>query len=236
VSTAAIGVNLKASPSFSEQHADKHEPKHTLTPKKKEIDSNLKSHRHCPKIRNNDFFMELKGCNKSKSTNNITLYHQNVHSLTNKIDELNIFMESNYTGPQLICFTEHHLKESEITKLSLEVYTLVSGFCRKEFLGGGVCILINKILKYQPIDLSHFCYELTLEICAVKLYFESLKLIIFCIYRAPTGNLEQFFALMEKILNYFLQPKVTFLICSDLNVNLLTKSNDALRLLTITTH
>jgi hypothetical protein len=78
VSKTAIGVNLKASP--SEQHGDKHEPKHTLTPRKKEIDSNLKSHRHCPKIRN-DFFMELKRCNKSKSTNNI-LYHQNVRSQT----------------------------------------------------------------------------------------------------------------------------------------------------------
>jgi hypothetical protein len=38
---------------------------------------------------------------------------------------------------------------------------------------------------------------------------------------------------MEKILNYFLQSKVTFLICGDLNINLLTKSNDALRLLTL---
>jgi hypothetical protein len=38
---------------------------------------------------------------------------------------------------------------------------------------------------------------------------------------------------MEKILNHFLQPKVTFLIWGDLNINLLTKSNDALRLLTL---
>jgi hypothetical protein len=40
---------------------------------------------------------------------------------------------------------------------------------------------------------------------------------------------------MEKILNYkyFLQPKATFLICGDLNMNLLTKSNDASKLLTL---
>ena len=177
--------------------------------------------------------MELKRCNKRKSTNSITLYHQNVRSLTNKLDELSIFTQRNHIGPQFICFTEHHLKEFQIKKVSLEDYTLASGFCTKVSLGGGVCILIYKSIEHQPIDLSNFCYEKTLEICAVKLQFESLKLIIFCVYRAPTGNLERFFSLMEKILNHLLQPKLTFLICGDLNINLLTKSNDASKLLTL---
>jgi hypothetical protein len=39
--------------------------------------------------------------------------------------------------------------------------------------------------------------------------------------------------LLENILKYFLQPKVTFIVCGDLNINLLTKSNDALKLLTL---
>jgi exonuclease III len=143
-------------------------------------------------------------------------------------------MQRNYFSPYFICFTEHHLKE--IGKLSLEGYTLASSFCRKISPGGGVCILILKYsLKYQPTDLSQFCHEKTLEIRAVKLHLEliKIKLIVFCIYRAPTGILEQFFSLMEKILNYTLQPNVTFLICGDLNINLLTKSNDASKLLTL---
>jgi hypothetical protein len=81
-------------------------------------------------------------------------------------------MQRNHIGPQFICFTEHHLKEFEIKKLSLEGYILASSFCRKAFLGGGVCILINKSVKYQPIDLSQFCHEKTLEICAIKLHLE----------------------------------------------------------------
>ena len=76
--------------------------------------------RNCPKVKNDDFFMELKTNNKSKSMNNITLYHQNVRSLTNKIDELSIIMQKNYIGPHFICLTEHHLKETEITKISFE--------------------------------------------------------------------------------------------------------------------
>ena len=142
-------------------------------------------------------------------------------------------MQRNNIGPHFICFTEHHLKESEIRKFSLEGYVLASGFCRKASLGGGACILIHKSLEYQPIDLSNFCYEKTLEICAIKLQFESLKLIILCIYRTPTGNLEHFLSLMEKILTHLLQPKLTFLICGDLNINLLIKSNEASKLLTL---
>jgi exonuclease III len=171
--------------------------------------------------------------NKSKNINNITLYHQNIQSLTNKIDELSIIMHKNYIGPHFVCLTEHHLKETEITKISFEVYTLASGFCRKNSLGGGICILINKNLAYQSVDLNKLCYEKILETRAVKLYLKSLQLIIFCIYIAPTGDLKQFFTLMENILNHFLKPTVTFLLCGDLNINLLTKSNEAIKLLTL---
>jgi hypothetical protein len=38
---------------------------------------------------------------------------------------------------------------------------------------------------------------------------------------------------MENILNHFLKPTVTFLICGDLNINLLTKSNEAIKLSTL---
>jgi hypothetical protein len=38
---------------------------------------------------------------------------------------------------------------------------------------------------------------------------------------------------LENILNHFLQPNVTYLIFSDLNINLFIKSNDALKLLTL---
>ena len=142
-------------------------------------------------------------------------------------------MQKNYIGPQFICLTDHHLKETEITKISFEGYTLASGCYRKISLGGGVCTFTNKNLAYQSMDVNQFCCEKTLEICAVKLHLKPFKLIIFCIYRATTGDLKQFYTLMENILNHFLKPTVTFLICGDLNINLLAKSNEAIKLLTL---
>ena len=93
--------------------------------------------------------MELDGCCHNMNKFNAILYHQNIRGLTNKIDEINIIMQSDCIGPQLVCFTEHHLKDSEIDKLTLNGYTLASSFCRKTLKGGGVCILTSKGLKYK---------------------------------------------------------------------------------------
>ena len=86
---------------------------------------------------------------------------------------------------------------------------------------------------FQSIDLKQFCHEKTIEICAVKLHLKTTKLIIFCIYRAPAGNLNQFYDTLENILNHLLQPRITYLICGDLNINHLSKHNDVLKLLTL---
>jgi exonuclease III len=198
---------------------------------KQETSSISKSQWNCPKLRNKDFFMELDRSNYSVNKFNVVLYHQNIRGLANKIDEINIIMQSDYIGPQLICFTEHHLKNFEIDKLTLDGYILASSFCRKTFKGGGVCILTSKGLKYKAINVFSFCQEKTFEISAVKLYSRSSIVIVLCIYRAPSRDLEQFFLLMEQMLNHLTRPRVTFIICGDLNIDLLKNSNATLKLL-----
>jgi hypothetical protein len=120
-----------------------------------------------------------------------------------------------------------------MTKFSLDRYKLASSFCMRESLGGGVCVLISNNIIFQTIDLKQVCHEKTFEICAVKLHIKMTKLIIFCIYRAPAGNLKQFYDTLEIILNHFLQPNMTYLICGDLKINLFIKSNDTLKLETL---
>ena len=120
-----------------------------------------------------------------------------------------------------------------MTKLSLNGYKLASIFCRRESLGEGVCILISNNIIFQTIDLKQFCHVKSLEICAIKPHLKTTKLIIFCIYKAPAGNLKQFYDILENILNHFLQPNVTYLTVGDLNINLFLKSNDTLKLVTL---
>jgi len=169
--------------------------------------------------------MDLNMRNKSTNMPYITLYHQNVRNLTNKTDELTITMRNNCIGPHFICLTEHHLKEAEITKLTLEGYRLASTYCRKDHLGGGVCIFVKNGILYQRITLNHLCKEKSIEICAIKQQFTSLTLIILCIYRAPTGDIDFFLTTLNNILKHFLLPKVTYIVCGDLNINLLKKKS-----------
>jgi hypothetical protein len=85
------------------------------------------------------------------------------------------------------------LKESEITKFSLDRYKLASSklassICRRESLGGGVCILISNNIIFQSNDLGKFCHEKTFEICAVKLHVKMIKLIIFAFIEPQQGT------------------------------------------------
>jgi len=45
--------------------------------------------------------MELTAHNETKRTNNIIVFHQNICSITNKLDELNIDLQTNPTRPHL---------------------------------------------------------------------------------------------------------------------------------------
>lgn len=140
--------------------------------------------------------MELKTVNRNTEINDIIIYHQNTQSLNNKREELGINMKMDHVRPRLICLSEHHKRKPKIIDLLLNGYTLVSSFCREESSGGGVCILTSTDIRFKTSDLKKICYEKRLEICAIKLNIKMIKLIVCCIYRAPSGNLKQFFDLL----------------------------------------
>jgi hypothetical protein len=74
-------------------------------------------------------------------------------------------------------------------------YKLASSFCRERFLKGGVCIFARNDMEFDDINLEKLCDEKTFEICAIKITVNAIKLILFCIYRAPSGNVNKFFSL-----------------------------------------
>lgn len=86
-------------------------------------------------------------------------------------------------------------------------------------------VFLKSDLNFKNIDLSHFCKDRDLEICAVELENETYNFIIICLYRAPSGDYENFIHLLEKALEYLQKWKRECIICGDINVDYLTESN-----------
>jgi exonuclease III len=88
-----------------------------------------------------------------------------------------------------------------------------------------VCIFVRKDQCFDKIDISHHCKEQDLEICAVQLKTKTCKLIIISLYRAPSGDFNQFLKRLDTTLKYLYNPKYEFIICGDINIDYLNENN-----------
>ena len=82
-------------------------------------------------------------------------------------------------------------------------------------------IFVHKDLYFSKINFPHNCNDKVLEICAVEPETKSSKLIILSLYRAPTGDFNQFIKKLDDALKHLYKPKGKFLICGDTNADYL---------------
>ena len=128
--------------------------------------------------------------------------------------------------PHLLCLTEHHLRDYEITNAHIEGYNLASKYCRKSRRQGGVSIFIQEALSYTNIELAKFCNDFDIEVCAVKLQSSTFKIYVLCVYRSPTGNISYFLSALESILNQLYNNSTNIIMCGDININYLDNTNN----------
>jgi len=124
-------------------------------------------------------------------------------------------------APHLICLIEHHLKNYEIDATPISNYKLGTKYCRKKLKTGSVCIYIHETLKFSNINLQKHCKEQDTEIAAVQQKLNKKNVIIFCVYRAPSGDFDFFFNKMDNIFNSLHNYKSELIICGDININYL---------------
>jgi hypothetical protein len=81
----------------------------------------VKRSRRPPSKRREDFFMV--NCEKAK---NIIVLHHNIQSLSNKIQELSLYLHVSDTMVDVLCFTEHWLSGDQIKLINLDQHKLRS--------------------------------------------------------------------------------------------------------------
>jgi exonuclease III len=155
----------------------------------------------------------------------LILVHQNIRGLTSKRDEITVSLILDKISPQVLCFSEHHMLENNLSLVNIENYSLRSNFSRSRYQKGGVCIFVRNKVCFSHVDLFNYYVEEILEICAIKLEFNGRGLVIVCLYRSPAGDFYQFLHLLEQALLFLYRPSTEFLVCGDFNVDYLLNTN-----------
>lgn len=159
----------------------------------------------------------------------LKLYNQNIQGCSSKLLEIEMFLEK--TKFDVICLTEHWLKEHEIMAINYENYCVVSHFCRKHMIRGGSLILTKTSIKSKERkDIIKLSVEHTLELSCVELD----KHVVICVYRPPSyQNLSVFESVMEDVLKKVSTCNKSIVICGDFNINLLENNSNSIRLLSL---
>jgi exonuclease III len=151
---------------------------------------------------------------------NLQIFYQNIRSLGNKTDELNINWVNDV--PHILCFTEHHLPTEVIQTTIIYNYNLRAYYCRKHIKCGGVCIFIHKSYHFVNIGLDSHCIEQNFEVCTIKLSNGPINLCVLSLYRSPSENFDTFIVKLEEILNILFQNQFNLVIRGDFNVSFMT--------------
>ena len=130
-----------------------------------------------------------------------------------------------HINPQVICFSEHHMTESDLGLLNISNYNLSTGFCHQTYQNGGVYIYVMEDICYKSLDLTRYCEEKIHEVCAIQIRTITNLQIMICMYRSPSGNFYQFLKLLDIMLMFLYQPKTEFSICGDINIDYLSDSS-----------
>ena len=164
-------------------------------------------------------------CNtKDEDKQRFTIYHQNIQGLKYKVNEL--MLSLSHEMPHLICLTEHHLKSNEVANTNITNYNRGADYCRTTLKCGGVCIYVHGTVKFSNINLYKYCREQDLEIAAIKLKIFKRNVIVFCVYRAPTGDIDYFLKNLDILLNTLQNSKTDFILCGDWNINFMEHNNN----------
>jgi hypothetical protein len=114
--------------------------------------------------------------------------------------------------------SEHRLSVTAMDTIPLSGFKLGARFCRSTLGNGDVCIYVHEIIHFTNIDVEKYCIEKNIEIYAARLHLPAYEICLTTIYRAPSGNLQQFFRNLDKMLN-MISGREDIVICGDININ-----------------
>jgi len=127
---------------------------------------------------------------------------------------------------QVICVSEHWLKDDHCNLFIPSGFVKGSLVCRNKTKSGGVSIFVKDIINFVELNLEKYHSEIDFELCGILL--DDLDLYVISVYRSPAGNVNTFFELFEAALKALINKR-RIIVCWDFNINFLdSESKDTL--------
>jgi hypothetical protein len=121
----------------------------------------------------------------------VSILHHNVQSINNKLLGLNVLLQSELQDVDVLCPSEHWLREEYIKLIIIDKLKLASSFSRNKSDHGGSCIYLKHNVQTKEINYLHgISKEKDFEMTAVEIL--DYKLIVVCVYRSPDGDFSTF--------------------------------------------
>lgn len=170
---------------------------------------------------------------KTIINNSLTVVHYNIQGIEDKFDELDQLLTE--VNADIICVCEHWLVKTNMCFIKLNNFELVSYFCREQFKRGGVCILAKPQLDCKPVAYNSVEKHFEVCICEFNTVCNVYKVYIICVYRSPDSDFNVFINEFEEMMLSIFRANCYYVICGDINVNILCDSkqkNDLLNTMT----
>ena len=143
--------------------------------------------------------------------------HINIQSLNLKILNLGVLL--NEVAPEILCLTEHWLRNDGIEKVNLNNYKLSSYSSRTNNRAGGTALYGLNNFDLRKVELDIDSLDFDCEFCVSRCQMGVFKCYVVCMYKAPTGNFDLFFAKTHEILNKIYSSEKNIIVCGDFNLN-----------------
>lgn len=165
-------------------------------------------------------YPSVQSISKEAESLHIKVLHTNIQCIANKIPNLELHLQTE--KPDLVCISEHWLKEPQALATTIEGYSIITKHCRTTGIHGGVAIYgSNKIGAQKLKHINVKSVDFTCEVCAASLKTAYSKIAIVCAYRSPTAPVDSFLHIMNDVLLWVNKSCQFIILCGDFNIDYL---------------
>ena len=153
------------------------------------------------------------------------IFHANIRSLNANGDSFFSFLGSLHDMPEIFCLSETWLSENTMGLYSCKGYSSFHTVGPGNGRGRGVSVFVDdrmSAVRLPELSVSND----TIETCAVKVTYNTLNIIVICIYRPHSDSIPNFTSSLCEILSNSLLSQQKIFLLGDFNVNLLSDENN----------